>query len=156
MISLKHMILHEQTWVRCKARYSTGEQRWLTLVSHEETEGVELGLEPSTHPATRAYQDAFMADGIPVSAFSADDIETGVAKLKSVGVGSTQPPVKAGGAAISVFDDTCGTSSSSSSCMFDRGVAKLRHPGAVLLVPPSLTSVSSPNYNSNVSVVGSI
>ncbi len=85
-----------------------GEHRWLTLVSNEETEGVELGLEPNMHPATRAYQKALMADGIPVSAFSVDNIEAEVAKLEEAGVEFTQPPVKAGGATMAVFDDTCG------------------------------------------------
>ncbi|WP_170561375.1 VOC family protein [Ruegeria atlantica] len=85
-----------------------GEHRWLTLVSKEETEGVELGLEPNAHPATRAYQEALMADGIPVSAFRVDDIEAEFTKLEAVGVEFTQPPVKAGGATMAVFDDTCG------------------------------------------------
>lgn len=49
-----------------------------------------------------------MADGIPVSAFSVDNIEAEGAKLESVGVEFTQPPVKAGGATMAVFDDTCG------------------------------------------------
>ncbi|MBT2131688.1 VOC family protein [Aliiroseovarius lamellibrachiae] len=85
-----------------------GEHRWLTVVSKEETEGVELGLEPNAHPASRAYQEALMADGIPVSAFSVDDIEAEVARLEKIGVEFTQPPVKAGGATMAVFDDTCG------------------------------------------------
>ena len=85
-----------------------GEHRWLTVVSKEDPEGVELGLEPNAHPATRAYQDALMTDGIPVSAFSVDNIEAEVAKLEAAGVEFTQPPVKAGGATMAVFDDTCG------------------------------------------------
>ena len=85
-----------------------GEHRWLTLVSREEADGVELGLEPNVHPATRSYQEALMADGIPVSAFSVDDIEAGVVRLEAVGVEFIQPPVKAGGATMAVFDDTCG------------------------------------------------
>ncbi len=85
-----------------------GEHRWLTLVSKDEVDGVELGLEPNNHPATRAYQEALMADGIPVSAFSVDDIEAEVAKLRAAGVEFIQPPVKAGGATMAVFDDTCG------------------------------------------------
>ena len=85
-----------------------GEHRWLTVVSKEEADGVELGLEPNAHPATRSYQEALMADGIPVSAFSVDDIQAEVARLESVGVEFTQPPVKAGGATMAVFDDTCG------------------------------------------------
>ena len=85
-----------------------GEHRWLTLVSKEETNGMEFGLEPNAHPASRAYQEALMADGIPVSAFSVDDIEAEVARLETIGVELIQPPVKAGGATMAVFDDTCG------------------------------------------------
>ncbi|MEP0943445.1 MAG: VOC family protein [Rhizobiaceae bacterium] len=85
-----------------------GEHRWLTVVSNEETDGVELGLEPNQHPATQTYQKALMADGIPISAFSVDDIEAAVARLEAVGVEFTQPPVNAGGATMAVFDDTCG------------------------------------------------
>lgn len=85
-----------------------GEHRWLTLVSKEEAKGMEFGLEPNAHPASRAYQEALMADGIPVSAFSVDDIEAEVARLETIGVEFIQPPVKAGGATMAVFDDTCG------------------------------------------------
>ena len=85
-----------------------GEHRWITVVSPEEPDGVELGLEPNAHPATRAYQAALMADGIPFTAFSVEDIEAEVARLQAKGVAFTQPPVKAGGATIAVFDDTCG------------------------------------------------
>jgi catechol 2,3-dioxygenase-like lactoylglutathione lyase family enzyme len=85
-----------------------GEHRWLTVVSPEEPEGVELGLEPNEHPATQAYQAALMADGIPFTAFSVDNIESEVARLEAAGVSFTQLPMKAGGAKIAVFDDTCG------------------------------------------------
>ena len=85
-----------------------GEHRWLALVSPEEPDGVELVLEPNEHPAARACQEALMADGIPWTAFSVDDIEAEVKKLEAAGVAFTQPPVKAGGATMAVFDDTCG------------------------------------------------
>ncbi|MEZ5946387.1 MAG: VOC family protein [Hyphomonas sp.] len=85
-----------------------GEFRWLTVVSADDPEGVELGLEPNAHPASRAFQDALMADGIPFTAFSVDDIEAEVERLQAAGVSFTQPPVKAGGATMAVFDDTCG------------------------------------------------
>lgn len=85
-----------------------GEHRWLTVVSPEEPDGVELLLEPNAHPATKTYQKALMADGIPFTAFSVEDIETEVARLEEMGVAFTQPPVKAGGAIMAVFDDTCG------------------------------------------------
>ena len=67
-----------------------------------------MGLEPNAHPATQAYQQTLMADGIPVSAFSVDDIEAEVMRLEAAGVEFTHPPVKSGGATMAVFDDTCG------------------------------------------------
>ncbi len=85
-----------------------GEFRWLTLVSPEEPDGVELGLEPNQHPASKAYQAALKADGIPCTAFSVDDVEAETARLQALGVDFTLAPVQAGGAKIAVFDDTCG------------------------------------------------
>ena len=35
-----------------------GEFRWLTVVSPDATDGVELLLEPTAHPAALAYQEA--------------------------------------------------------------------------------------------------
>ena len=85
-----------------------GEFRWLTLVSPEEPDGVELVLEPNQHPASKTFQAALKADGIPYTAFSVDDIEAEVKRLDAAGVHFTQAPMKAGGATIAVFDDTCG------------------------------------------------
>jgi len=85
-----------------------GEHRWITLVSSEEPDGVELALEPNEYPAARACQEALMADGIPWTAFSVEDIEAEVKKLEASGVKFTQPPMKAGEATMAVFDDTCG------------------------------------------------
>lgn len=85
-----------------------GEFRWLTLVSPDEPDGVELALEPNAHPATRAFQDALIADGIPFTAFSVDDIDAEYERLTAAGVTFTNPPIKAGGAKMAVFNDTCG------------------------------------------------
>ena len=85
-----------------------GEHSWITLLSPEEPDGIELLLEPNEHPAARTFQDALMADGIPWTAFSVDDIEAEVKRLEGLGVKFTQPPMKAGDATMAVFDDTCG------------------------------------------------
>lgn len=85
-----------------------GEFNWLTLVSPEEPDGVELGLEPNQHPATKAYQAALKADGIPFTAFEVSDIEAEVKRLEALGVVFTQQPVSGGGAKIAIFDDSCG------------------------------------------------
>lgn len=85
-----------------------GEFRWLTLVSPEEPDGVELALEPNQHAVARECQMALKNDGIPWTAFSVDDIGAEVARLKGEGVTITLEPMKAGGATIAAFDDTCG------------------------------------------------
>lgn len=85
-----------------------GEFRWLTLVSKDEPDGVELALEPNQHQATRTYQAALMQDGIPFTAFSVDNIDAEYARLKAEGVEFTQPPTDAGTVRIAVFNDTCG------------------------------------------------
>ena len=85
-----------------------GEHRWLTLVSPEEPDGVELALEPNVHPPTRTYFAALKNDGIPCTAFSVDDIEAEVKRLESEGVSITQAPTNVGDATIAAFDDTCG------------------------------------------------
>jgi catechol 2,3-dioxygenase-like lactoylglutathione lyase family enzyme len=85
-----------------------GEHRWLTVVSADEPDGVELGLEPNQHPAASTFQAALKADGIPFTAFSVDDIESEVKKLQAAGVTFTQLPVKAGDVTMATFDDTCG------------------------------------------------
>ena len=85
-----------------------GQYSWLTLVSAEEPDGVELSLEPNAHPPTQAYRVALKADGIPYTAFSVDDLDSEVKRLMAAGVVFTQMPMKAGGASIAVLDDTCG------------------------------------------------
>lgn len=85
-----------------------GEHSWITLLSPEEPDGIELLLEPNEHPAARTFQEALMTDGIPWTAFSVDDIEAEVKRLEGLGVKFTQPPMKAGDATMAVFDDTCG------------------------------------------------
>lgn len=85
-----------------------GEYSWLTLVSSEEPDGVELALEPNAHAASKTFQQTLKADGIPWTAFSVDNIEEEVDRLKAEGVTITMPPTKAGGATMAVFDDTCG------------------------------------------------
>lgn len=85
-----------------------GDNFWLTVVSPESTDGPELLLEPSDHPAVKPYRDALVEDGIPLAQFAVDDIEVEHARLTSKGVVFTQPPTDIGTAVVAVFDDTCG------------------------------------------------
>ena len=85
-----------------------GEYRWLTVVSPEEPEGVELLLEPSDHPATKPFKQALVEDGIPFASFGVGDVEAEHSRLEGLGVKFTQPPTTFGDVTTAVFDDTCG------------------------------------------------
>jgi catechol 2,3-dioxygenase-like lactoylglutathione lyase family enzyme len=85
-----------------------GEYSWLTVVSPDAPDGVELLLEPDQHPAARTFKDALVADGIPFTSFTVDDVEAEHARLTSAGVVFTQPPTPMGPVTTAVFDDTCG------------------------------------------------
>ncbi|ACY14487.1 VOC family protein [Haliangium ochraceum] len=86
----------------------TGEYRWLTVVSKEDADGVELMLEPSAHPAVPPFKEALVADGIPFTSFAVDDVQAEYERLRGLGVEFTQPPTEMGPVTTAVFDDTCG------------------------------------------------
>jgi catechol 2,3-dioxygenase-like lactoylglutathione lyase family enzyme len=85
-----------------------GEHRWLTVVSPQSPDGVELVLEPDQHPAARAFKQALVADGIPFTAFAVDDVRAEHERLAAAGVRFTQPPLSMGPMTVAVLDDTCG------------------------------------------------
>ncbi|WP_414121814.1 VOC family protein [Corynebacterium nuruki] len=85
-----------------------GDDRWLTVVSPEDPDGVELLLEPAGHPAVGPFRAALAADGIPVNSFEVDDVDAEYRRLLGLGVRFTQPPTAMGDTTTAVFDDTCG------------------------------------------------
>jgi catechol 2,3-dioxygenase-like lactoylglutathione lyase family enzyme len=85
-----------------------GEYRWLTVVSPEGPDDLELALEPNANPAGRTFQEAIFKQGIPIAAFEVDDIEKEFKRLKGLGVVFTQEPTRAGPVSIAVCSDTCG------------------------------------------------
>jgi catechol 2,3-dioxygenase-like lactoylglutathione lyase family enzyme len=85
-----------------------GEHRWLTVVSPEAPDGVELVLEPDEHPAAQPFKAALAADGIPFTSFAVDDVQAEFDRLKGLGVTFTQEPAAMGPVTTAVFDDTCG------------------------------------------------
>ncbi|WP_448006410.1 VOC family protein [Agromyces bauzanensis] len=91
-----------------KTDVPAGEFRWLTVVSPEAPDGVELLLEPDEHPAARPFKQALVADGIPFTSFAVDDVNAEHARLVAAGVEFTQPPTAMGPVTTAVFDDTCG------------------------------------------------
>jgi predicted enzyme related to lactoylglutathione lyase len=85
-----------------------GEYRWLTVVSTEGPNDLELALEPNANPAGRTFQEAMFKQGIPIAAFEVDDIQGEFKKLKALGVTFTQEPTRAAPVSIAVCSDTCG------------------------------------------------
>ncbi|MBE2271407.1 MAG: VOC family protein [Anaerolinea sp.] len=86
-----------------------GDARWLTLVSPEVPNGVELLLEPNgDYPAMKALKSALVADGIPYTAFQVSDVDAEYNRLTALGVKFTMDPTNMGETTAAVFDDTCG------------------------------------------------
>ncbi len=54
------------------------------------------------------YKKALVADGIPATSFSVDDVHAEADRLRGAGVRFTQDPVSMGEVTTAVFDDTCG------------------------------------------------
>jgi catechol 2,3-dioxygenase-like lactoylglutathione lyase family enzyme len=85
-----------------------GEHNWLTLISPEEDNSIELALEPNVYPAAKSLQASLMKDGIPYTAFSVADMDKEYERLSSKGVEFTSPPKDMGDFKLAVFNDTCG------------------------------------------------
>ena len=85
-----------------------GEYRWLTVVSTEDPDGVELLLEPDAHPAAKPFKEALVADGVPLTSFAVDDVQAEYERLRALGVHFTQEPADMGTVTTAVLDDTCG------------------------------------------------
>ncbi|MCY4011573.1 MAG: VOC family protein [Gammaproteobacteria bacterium] len=93
---------------KLKHNVPVGRFAWITVVSEEAPEGMELLLEPDEHPAVRPYKAALVKDGIPCASFASDDVEAEHERLVAEGVRFVQPPTDMGTVITAVFDDTCG------------------------------------------------
>jgi catechol 2,3-dioxygenase-like lactoylglutathione lyase family enzyme len=93
---------------RKKHDIPVGEYRWITVISPEGPDDLELALEPNANPAGKAFQDAMFSQGIPVAAFEVADIAGEFARLTAKGVAFTRQPTQAGAVTLALFADTCG------------------------------------------------
>lgn len=84
------------------------ENRFLTVIGPDSTDGVELLLGPGHHPAVGPFKRALVEDGIPYTMFGVDDVQAEYERLLTAGVVFTQPPLSMGNVTTAVFDDTCG------------------------------------------------
>jgi len=85
-----------------------GEYRWLTVVSPDGIEGVELVLEPMGFPPARDYQKALFEAGIPATALITDNIQADYDRLEKLGVVFRGKPTSMGLISSVLFEDTCG------------------------------------------------
>jgi catechol 2,3-dioxygenase-like lactoylglutathione lyase family enzyme len=93
--------------VKTNAPYGPSE-RWLSVVSPEDPDGVELVLHLADEPA-RAFQAASRQVGRPVLSLTTNDCAAEAERLKAKGVVFVKEPGRmAYGGIDAVFTDTCG------------------------------------------------
>jgi predicted enzyme related to lactoylglutathione lyase len=85
-----------------------GEYRWLTVVSPDGPDEIELLLEPSESPAAKVYQKALFEAGIPLASFAVDDVQKEYERMKNLGVVFSMEPTEMGPTTLAMFNDTCG------------------------------------------------
>ncbi|MFL5515989.1 MAG: VOC family protein [Gemmatimonadales bacterium] len=85
-----------------------GEFKFLTVVSPEGPDDIELLLEPNDNPAARTFQEAIHGQGIPATAFAVEDIQAEYERMTKLGVVFRQAPTQTGPVTTALFDDTCG------------------------------------------------
>ncbi len=85
-----------------------GEARWLTVVSPEGHDDIELLLEPMDFAPAVIFQKALFDAGIPFTAFGVDDIRKDYERLEKLGVKFGKKPVQMGPVIVADFEDTCG------------------------------------------------
>jgi predicted enzyme related to lactoylglutathione lyase len=85
-----------------------GEFRWLTVVSPDGPDDIELVLEPMAFPPAKTYQKALFDAGIPLTAFSVENIQQEYERLTKAGVRFKSEPKKMGEVTVASFEDTCG------------------------------------------------
>lgn len=91
-----------------KADFSHGTYRWLTIVSPDERDGIELQLALNDNPAAKAYQQAMFEQGQSIIMFNTDDIQADYERSTSLGAEFTMPPTDVTGSTIAMLNDTCG------------------------------------------------
>lgn len=92
-----------------KTDIPVGDFKWLTVISPDGPNDIELVLEPNAVPAAQTFPKALFAAGIPLTAFAVEAIQAEYARMKNLGVVFKTEPHKMGlGQTVAVFEDTCG------------------------------------------------
>ena len=85
-----------------------GGPRWLTVVSPDKPDGVQLLLEPIGFPPAGVFQKALFDAGIPATSFGVDDVKREYDRLIAAGVVFRSGPTQAGPTVVAKLEDTCG------------------------------------------------
>jgi len=91
-----------------KTEIPMGKHKWLTVVSKEEQDGVELVLEPISFEPAKVFQKELFNAGIPWTAFNVDYVDKEYERLINLGVTFSMKPTEMGAIKLAVFTDTCG------------------------------------------------
>lgn len=99
-----------------KSDIPAGEAKFLTVVSPEGPDDIELLLEPDWNPgiqingkpAAQVFKKTLFDAGIPATSLGVDDIHKEYERLKALGVAFTGEPTTMGPVTSAVLDDTCG------------------------------------------------
>jgi len=91
-----------------KTDVTQGPYRWLTVVSAEEPDGVELQLALNDNPAAATYQQAMFDQSQPAAMFYVDDVQQEYDRMSALGAEFTLPPTKVTGSTIAMLKDTTG------------------------------------------------
>jgi len=91
-----------------KTEIPMGKHKWLTVVSKEEQDGVELVLEPISFEPAKVFQEELFKAGIPWTAFNVDYVDKEYERLINLGVTFSMKPTEMGPTKLAVFSDTCG------------------------------------------------
>lgn len=91
-----------------KQDINTGDFRWLTIVSPEDPDGVELLLEANVAPGSKDFQQTRFNAGMPIVALRTNDIRADYERLSKLGVVFRGEPQSHGPITAVLFEDTCG------------------------------------------------
>ena len=103
-----HRPVEEVLGFQKKQDVLVGDFKWLTVVSPEDPDGVQMLLEPDENLAAKAFKAALFAQGMPLTTFFVDDIRKEAERMKQLVVVFTMEPTTVGPATVAIFDDTCG------------------------------------------------
>lgn len=91
-----------------KTEIPMGAFRWLTVVSKNSPDGVELLLEPMGFEPAKVFQKALFDADIPAASFAVDDIEKEYVRMEKLGVIFKMKPTAMGPVTIARLEDGCG------------------------------------------------